>query len=310
MTKKKGMTDDTLTLEALQVPENKRNFMNDQVFKFVFGKKQRKAIAIDFINAVLQNEFGSPVKDLEYEEQELSAEKHGGKESRLDVVCRLDNGALVDIEVQLLDQKNIAQRVLYYWAGEYRNGIHQGGGYRDLRPTIIICILGFPCFEGDEAFSSWGICNLKTFTRLTKDLSLHFLEIPKFSASLKPRDQWTKIERWMCYFSNRLSVSEKKDLLKGDAMISQAIAATDKFFSDPVELRLYREQERARMDAMERDQCSKEEGRAEGIAEGSERMRSDMVAKLLRQFSVDQVASMLSLSPEYVSDVAQRHAHG
>ena len=64
MTKKKGMTDDALTLEALQVPENQRNFMNDQVFKFVFGKKQRKAIAIDFINAVLHNQFGSPVKAL------------------------------------------------------------------------------------------------------------------------------------------------------------------------------------------------------------------------------------------------------
>lgn len=295
MTKKKGMTDDALTLEALQVPENQRNFMNDQVFKFVFGKKQRKAIAIDFINAVLQNEFGSPVKDLEYEEQELSAEKHNGKESRLDVVCRLDNGALVDIEVQLLDQKNIAQRVLYYWAGEYRDVIPRGGGYRDLRPTIIICIVGFPCFEGGDAFSSWGICNLKTFSRLTKDLSLHFLEIPKFSASLKPRDQWTKIERWMCYFSNRLSVSEKKDLLKGDAMISQAIAATDKFFSDPVELRLYREKERARMDAMEREQYFKEEGRAE------------MVATLLKKFPVAQVAGMLNLSEDYVSEIAQHY---
>ena len=275
MTKKKGMTDDALTLEALQVPENQRNFMNDQVFKFVFGKKQRKAIAIDFINAVLQNEFGSPVKDLEYEEQELLAEKHDGKESRLDVVCRLDNGALVDIEVQLLDQKNIAQRVLYYWAGEYRDVIPRGGGYRDLRPTIIICIVGFPCFEGGDAFSSWGICNLKT--------------------SLKPRDQWTKIERWMCYFSNRLSVSEKKDLLKGDAMISQAIAATDKFFSDPVELRLYREKERARMDAMEREQYFKEEGRAE------------MVATLLKKFPVAQVAGMLNLSEDYVSEIAQHY---
>lgn len=149
--------------------------------------------------------------------------------------------------------------------------------------------------RGGDAFSSWGICNLKTFSRLTKDLSLHFLEIPKFSASLKPRDQWTKIERWMCYFSNRLSVSEKKDLLKGDAMISQAIAATDKFFSDPVELRLYREKERARMDAMEREQYFKEEGRAE------------MVATLLKKFPVAQVAGVLNLSEDYVSEIAQHY---
>ena len=84
-------------------------------------------------------------------------------------------------------------------------------------------------------------------------------------------------------------------------MISQAIAATDKFFSDPVELRLYREKERARMDAMERDQYHEEVGEAKGKAE--------IIAKLLEQLPASQVASMLGLSPEYVKDVVRRYAH-
>ena len=82
-------------------------------------------------------------------------------------------------------------------------------------------------------------------------------------------------------------------------MISQAIAATDKFFSDPVELRLYREKERARMDAMERDQYHEEVGEAKGKAE--------IIAKLLKQFPVAQVAGMLNLSEDYVSDVARHY---
>lgn len=82
-------------------------------------------------------------------------------------------------------------------------------------------------------------------------------------------------------------------------MISQAIAATDKFFSDPVELRLYREKERARMDAMEREQYYTEVGEA--------KERAEIVAKLLKQFPVAQVAVMLDLSEDYVSDIARRY---
>ena len=111
----------------------------------------------------------------------------------------------------------------------------------------------------------------------------------------------------MCYFSNRLSVSEKRNLLREDAMISQAIAATDKFFSDPAELRLYREQERARMDALAREQYYTEVGEAKGRAEGREENRAEMVATLLKQFSVSQVADMFNFSEDYVSGVARRY---
>lgn len=131
--------------------------MNDQVFKFVFGKKEHKAIMVDFLNACLKEEFGHDITDFEFDPQENSAEHDGDKETRLDVVCRLDNDALVDIEVQLVDLQNMARRTLYYWAGEYRNSLPAGGSYRDLRPTVTINILGFRYFEGTRR-SRRGAC--------------------------------------------------------------------------------------------------------------------------------------------------------
>lgn len=63
--------------------------------------------------------------------------------------------------------------------------------------------------------------------------------------------------------------------------------------------RLAAAKERARMDAMERDQYHEEVGEAKGKAE--------IIAKLLKQFPVAQVAGMLNLSEDYVSDVARHY---
>ena len=66
------------------VPENERHFMNDQVFKFVFGKTARKELTIDLLNTFLADELGSLIRDLSFLPQEESAENVADKEARLD----------------------------------------------------------------------------------------------------------------------------------------------------------------------------------------------------------------------------------
>lgn len=51
----------------------------------------------------------------------------------------------------------------------------------------------------------------------------------------------------------------------------------------------------------------KVEGKAEGIAEGKVEERAEMVATLLKNFSVEQVADMFNFSKDYVSDIARRY---
>lgn len=50
----------------------KLNMMNDVLFKFVFGKAERKHITIDFINSMLEREGEKAIKDIEFKNSELT----------------------------------------------------------------------------------------------------------------------------------------------------------------------------------------------------------------------------------------------
>ena len=306
------------------VPEKDRRFMNDQVFKFVFGKTARKELTIDLLNTFLADELESIIRDLSFLPQEDSAENVTDKEARLDVVCLLDNGSRVDIEVQMVDQHNMIQRALYYWAVQYRGSLPRGSAYQDLMPAVSLNILGFKLFEdNDEPFSSWGIYNTKTGERLTRGLSLNFLEIPKFAAPNKPRSEWTRMERWMCYFSdpdsNILTVEKKREILQMDATIAKALEATDLFFQNPVHRQMYWESERSRMDRLSNEKYYRQQGREEGLKEGREEGLKEgreegreeaterMVVKAMRKQSVADVAQFLDLPVDYVQTIAVKN---
>ena len=82
-------------------------------------------------------------------------------------------------------------------------------------------------------------------------------------------------------------------------MLSKAIAAADQFFRDPVELRLYWEKERARMDQRERELCVAEENLAKG--------REALIATLLKKCSVARVAELVDLPLSYIEAIARQH---
>ena len=95
------------------------NPLNDVLFKFIFGKEERKQITIDFLNAVLQSDLGHLIQDLRFSNTEMSPAHDNDKLTRLDVSCVLDSGEHVDVEVQVTNEKNMARRTLYYWAQMY-----------------------------------------------------------------------------------------------------------------------------------------------------------------------------------------------
>lgn len=66
--------------------------MNDVLFKFIFGKVERKDITIDFLNSVLAPSLGHKVKDIRFISTEMIPQSEEEKLSRLDVACELDSG--------------------------------------------------------------------------------------------------------------------------------------------------------------------------------------------------------------------------
>ena len=229
--------------------EKNFNPMNDIIFKFIFGKEERKDITIDFLNTVLAESLEHDIKDIFFSQSELSPINFTDKLTRLDVACVLNSGEQVDVEVQVINQQNITKRTLYYWAQMYLMSLKQGQVYQDLKPAFTINILHFAILPQSEPHSMYSIYNSKTFDRLNNDMELHFLEIPKFAnAPKKPVCELTKMERWLAYFAGKLNDSEKEELIMTDAAIKSAMEAAKIFFNDTAERREYINREMATMD--------------------------------------------------------------
>ena len=253
--------------------------MNDVLFKFIFGKVERKDITMDFLNSVLEPSLGHEIKDIRFLSTEMIPQNANEKLTRLDVACELDTGEFVDVEVQVVNYHNMGRRTLYYWAGMYLMNLLKGENYRSLRPVITINIVAFKLLPQEDPHAMYGLYNIETKDRLNKDLEIHFLEIPKFIN--KPVQEMTKMERWMAYFSGKLDQREREELAMNEAEISNAYDATKVFFQTPQERMDYLNRQMAIMDYNYGLQSAEERGEERGMQKEQDRMSA--LIRLLKE---------------------------
>ena len=237
---------------------HRANPMNDVLFKFIFGKIERKDITIDFLNSVLEPSLGHKIVNLHFISTEMIPQSAEEKLSRLDVACELNTGELVDVEVQIVNYNNMERRTLYYWSELYLSHLAKGQNYRSLHPVITVNIIAFKLLPHEKPHSMYGLYDIETMERLTNDLEIHFLEIPKFIN--KPVKEMTKMERWMAYFSGKLDAKEKEELAMSEAAINSAYDATLTFFQTPEDRLKYLNRQMAIMDYNHGLQSAEERG--------------------------------------------------
>lgn len=264
------MSDEELKARIAQALDENRYYpMNDVLFKFVFGKVERKNITIDFLNSVLEPSLGHSIKDIRFISTEIIPQSEEEKLSRLDVACELDTGERIDVEVQVVNYHNMQRRTLYYWSGMYLMHLLKGEDYQQLRPVITINILAFRLLPQEEPHAMYGVYNPETGERLNNDLEIHFLEIPKFIN--KPVKDMTKMERWMAYFSGKLNLQEKEELAMSEAAIHDAFDATKLFFQTTEDRMKYLNRQMAIMDYRSGMKWAEARGEARGKAQAEER---------------------------------------
>lgn len=274
---------------------NEYNFnpMNDVIFKFIFGKEERKHITIDFLNAILADDLGHTIKNIRFEQTEMSPNNDNDKLTRLDVACTLDSGEIVDVEVQVVNYKNMQRRTLYYWAQMYLMNLASGHDYGEIKPVITINILHFNLFDDDAPHSVWSVCNLKTGQRLSRDLTLHFLEVPKYATiANKPIAKMSKMERWLTYFANKLDNKGREELAMNEPAINDAVSSARTFFNTPSERRHYINREMAIMDYNANMEGAKKEGREEGEKSGREKERMSSIRALMKNAKISAEKAM------------------
>ena len=241
---------------------------NDLLFKFVFGREERKNITLQLINDILGRDGDDAFVDLQFRNTEFSPEKQSDKLGRLDIFGILNDGSRIDIEMQVINRRNMEKRTLFYWSHMYLHfdTLRSGDDYGALKPAISINILRYNFLPQDNPHAAYVLYNPKTQHRLTEDLEIHFLEIPKYKN--KPVQSMDRIEKWLAYFANKLDEKEKEELAMKDTAIKDAMQASDRYIMDDAAYREYIARESAIWDYNSDLKANLAEGRAQGRAQG------------------------------------------
>ena len=259
---------------------NRQNYnpLNDYLFKFIFGREERKRITLSFLNAVLDRKESKELTDITFIDREFDPQFEEDKLSQLDIYGIASDGSQINIEVQLMNLYNMQKRTLYYWARMYQT-LRKGEAYQQLSPSITINLLNFSLLPQKSPHNMYGLYDIVSGHRLTEDLEIHFLEIPKFK--LKSVKEMKRLEKWLAYFSNKLNERETEELAMSEAAIKEAIQAEHIFMQCDVERWQYEQREKAMRDYLSAMTSSRDEGLQEGRREGRREGILDMARSLL-----------------------------
>ena len=171
--------------------------------------------------------------------------------------------------MQVKDLKNIDKRSTYYMTKLLSEELKKSEKYTQVKNTIVINLLNFEFYKRnsyrsiahmkfektkENEFVDMGY--IKEEEIATKDLEMHFIEIPKFEK--KNPGANTKLEQWLWLIAGR---REKIEMAKKENKeIKKAIEIIDEMSMDEKEWELYESRRLAIMDYNTGIEEAKEEG--------------------------------------------------
>ena len=160
---------------------------------------------------------------FEIKNPEMPPEILGKKFCRLDILMMVD-GEQVNLEVQVENEGDYPERVLFQWARIYSNALPVGDKYNELPRTIIISILDFTLF-GDctEFHSEFKALEVARSNPLTDKMVLHFFELPKLPDCIDKKEDLLLL--WLALFKANTEEDLKRIEELGVNELSEAVTA-------------------------------------------------------------------------------------
>ena len=142
---------------------------NDYIFKRLFSKKGNEDILKDLLEGILE----IPIKEVEVmQEVELERVDIKDKLGVLDIKAIINENITVNIEMQIVDEKNMIERTLYYWAGLYYTGLKRGKDYKLNNKVITINILMYNIFKKENYHTIATIRDNENKNKITDKLEI------------------------------------------------------------------------------------------------------------------------------------------
>ena len=191
---------------------------NDVLFKMLF--RDYPDLLKHLVAELLKIPFDS-IGSFTVKNPEMPPDSMLEKFCRLDIVMEVD-GRLIDLEVQVEDEKNYPERCLYHWARLFSSGLPVGDNYSTLPRTIVISILAFSLFKCAGFHSEFKALEVKRHEELTDKMVLHFFELPKLPKVTNGSDG---LKLWLALFNAKTEEELSNLITVGGTIMSQAVSA-------------------------------------------------------------------------------------
>jgi predicted transposase/invertase (TIGR01784 family) len=216
----------------------------------------------------------SPIESITLLPTELQGPHMTSKASRLDLLVKLHDGTLIDIEVQSSREAHFVKRSLYYTFQMIGGTLGQGDSYENLPSLAGIYIfddVAFPSLK--EIHSSFQLLRAIPSDGVPLQpniLRLDFIELPKIS-NLKP-EQNPLFSAWVQFLSAK-SVEDLEDAAHCVPEIKQLVGELRKMSAEKKFINLLNKNEVDRVIAQRAQAEALRDAKAEGKAEGEEQGR-------------------------------------
>ena len=273
----------------------------DVVFQALFGEVGNESITKGFLETILERKIDSidlsknPILRREFKDEKLGV---------LDIIAKLDENEICNIELQIVDKKNIIERILYYWSRLYSRQIKSGEDYKILQKAIVILITDFKIENLEELdyHSRWKIIEDKQEKKiiLTQKLEIDIIELPKIIGKEKEQDN---LLDWLYFLENPKSerVTEK---MKENENLKEAVKKLDNLSEDERMQRIADLRQKAIMDEKAIYEKGLEVGIEKGIMEGSRKEKIEIAKKMLElKIDKETIAEATGLTEQEIEKI-------
>jgi predicted transposase/invertase (TIGR01784 family) len=273
----------------------------DFAFKKIFGSPQNELALIGLLNAILDRD--QPIEAVTILNPFNYQEFAESKQIVLDIRCRDSAGRWLNVEMQVSVFSALLERLVYYACSMYVDQLAIGDGYRQLTPSISICLLQHPHFgDTEQARHRFQMIDAPSGRRLSNAIEVHTVELSKYHLSEATITTASKLHQWVFLLRNAQDYDEGRlrELLPG-IDFDQAIGTIATISAKSEDRQMYDQREKALRDYEWGLSSARDEGRQEGRQEGRREGKLTGNIQLLQQLLGEPISEdqeLLDRTPE------------
>jgi predicted transposase/invertase (TIGR01784 family) len=269
---------------------------SDYVFKRIFGDRNNLDILADFLKSALDlppEEFDR----LVLADPHLNPDHSDGKKGVLDVKVYTTRGKIIDVEIQLLRDSDIRERIVFYLTRMVSEQARSGEDYHTIKRVVSILITDWEIItENREYHNRYHLYDRRTGSCFTELLEIDTLELPK----LPEGPGRTPLENWLRFLKGA-SVEELTMLTKENPYIAKAVCVLEELSADQRVRAEVEAREKLRWDYNSGIKNARMKGREEGEEIGLVKGREEAARKALKlNMPMETIMELTDLSMEAI----------